>query len=86
MTKRMPEAPTADEMLAAVMAIVPKPDNDPGVTVAEYADANGLNTDAARNALERAVKAGKLLKGKAWRPRRDGNPYPLPVYRPANSA
>ena len=56
--------------------------HDEGVTTQEYAAAMGLPIDAARGALARAVRDGKLIKGRAIRPRGDGALCPMPVYRP----
>lgn len=75
------KAPTAEEMLQAIQdAIGPEP-HDPGVTVSEYAKANGISTPQARGALERGVAAGKLLRGLARKQYIDGRRVVVPVYR-----
>ena len=81
MKKPVP-TPTQAELLAAVCAATAPLPHDEGVTTQEYAAAMGLPIDAARGALARAVRDGKLIKGRAIRPRGDGSPFPMPVYRP----
>jgi hypothetical protein len=77
------KAPTQDEMMEAIRASLGPVPNDPGVSVAEWAKANGMSVPSARGYLERGVVSGKLIRGHARRPFSDGRISTVPVYRPA---
>jgi hypothetical protein len=76
-------APTQEDILTAIRGAIGPVRNDPGMTAYEYGEAERLTVDAARGTLERAVRAGRLVKGKAYRPVTDGRSVVQTVYRPA---
>ena len=72
---------TQSDILDAIRAAVGPQQNDPGVAVQEFAEAEGLTIEAARGVLERGVRDGRLVKGRARRRIMDGRVCPVPVYR-----
>lgn len=73
---------TRDDILAAIDAVAGTPPNDAGITLYEYMAAHGCTLDRARNFLDKQVRLGTLIKGKAYRTRPNGSQYPMAVYRP----
>ena len=75
--------PTVAELLAEVHAAVVQPPDDPGITAGDYGDEHGMTRAKARGILDRAVDAGKLLRGTAYLKRTKNDlPYRQVVYRP----
>jgi hypothetical protein len=75
-------APTTDELLTELRAVVGARRHDPGVTVRQYARAAGINDQMARSLLEQKVVEGRVLKGVSYLPRTDGRCANQVVYRP----
>lgn len=77
------QATQADVLDAIRAALGPAMHTEPGISASEYAIAEGTSPQVARKRLERAVKAGTLVRGAGTRRRSNNAPYPVPVYRMA---
>lgn len=66
----MENAPTLEEILNEVAALIEEPQPDPDeFSASQYAAHQGITYDAAAGLLERAYRAGKLTRrklGKGW--------------------
>lgn len=71
---------TSDEVLAELARLSTRP-KDPGLSVAEMVHRTGKSRLKVRMMLKLAQLEGRLVIGWADRPRIDGRPTPVPVYR-----
>lgn len=72
-----------NEMLDAIDAAVGPVEDDPGVSVREYAESKGISIEIAARILNKAVAEGRLVRGRGRRARGNSRNYPMTVYRPA---
>jgi len=72
---------TQQDILDAIRAAIGPVKNDPGISVLEYAEAEGVSRGVARRILDRGVQEGKLFKGTARKPMVDGRLVLQPVYQ-----
>lgn len=74
---------TRDDILAAMLKATEVPADDPGVSVAEYAEAAGLHKSVADHRIRKLVRQGTWIEGWAYRSCTDGKRRRVRVYRPA---